>query len=355
MKIEINTLESMPDTLLYTGFENENCLFFDIETTGFSPKMSHLYMIGCVYYANNAWECIQWIAEDKNAEVDVLNAFFDFCKNYSVLIHFNGEGFDLPYLRQKAEHYEITYPLDSYTSIDLFKSVSLMKKFLRLENYKQKSIEHFLGIYRDDQYTGGELIEVYADYRKTNDAESYYLLLLHNKDDLEGMTRILPILAYEQLLYGNFNFESMEGNEEATEIIFTCVLDKPLPVRISMNYDKLYMTAYNSTLKIKVPVFHGELRFFFPNYKDYYYLPAEDQAIHKSVASYVDKDYRTQAKAANCYVRKTGTFLPQFCEQTDYTFRLELKDAVSYFEYDEQFFADAQRINGYLADIITHM
>ena len=40
------------------------------------------------------------------------------------------------------------------------------------------------------------------------------------------------------------------------------------------------------------------LKYFYDNYKDYFYLPKEDTAIHKSVATYVDKDFRQKAKTA---------------------------------------------------------
>ena len=33
-------------------------------------------------------------------------------------------------------------------------------------------------------------------------------------------------------------------------------------------------------------------------------------AVHKSVGTYVDKAHRRPATAADCYIKKTGTFLP---------------------------------------------
>ena len=44
--------------------------------------------------------------------------------------------------------------------LDIFKELSPIKPLLCLENYKQKSIEAFLGIDREDKYSGGELINV---------------------------------------------------------------------------------------------------------------------------------------------------------------------------------------------------
>ena len=52
---------------------------------------------------------------------------------------------------------------------------------------KQKSIEQFLGLAREDKYNGGQLIEVYREYLMTHESFLYDLLILHNEDDLKGM------------------------------------------------------------------------------------------------------------------------------------------------------------------------
>ena len=53
-------------------------------------------------------------------------------------------------------------------------------------------------------------------------------------------------------------------------------------------------------------------KYFYPDYKNYSYLPDEDYAIHKSCAIYVDKAHRVPARPETCYTRKTGEFLPLF-------------------------------------------
>ena len=47
-------------------------LFFDIETTGFSGDTSNLYLIGCTYFQEGSWNLIQWFADTKAAEKDLL-------------------------------------------------------------------------------------------------------------------------------------------------------------------------------------------------------------------------------------------------------------------------------------------
>ena len=75
-------------------------LFFDIETTGFSGDTSNLYLIGCTYFQEGSWNLIQWFADTRQAESELLDAFFGFIKRFKTLIHFNGDRFDIPYLEK---------------------------------------------------------------------------------------------------------------------------------------------------------------------------------------------------------------------------------------------------------------
>ena len=97
--ITVKNTINLPDTypLERLGALTE-LLFFDIETTGFSGDYSNLYLIGCTYYSQGSWQLIQWFADTAEAESEVLAAFFEFLKGYRTLVHFNGDGFDIPYL-----------------------------------------------------------------------------------------------------------------------------------------------------------------------------------------------------------------------------------------------------------------
>lgn len=66
------------------GLPINESLFFDIETTGFSPDTSHMYLIGCVFFQDNTWHYRQWFAENPDEEADVITAFFSFCKGISL-------------------------------------------------------------------------------------------------------------------------------------------------------------------------------------------------------------------------------------------------------------------------------
>ncbi len=317
--IIIDDIINIIPALEYAGItDNEKIIFFDIETTGFAALSTQLYLIGCIYQEDGLWKMRQWFVDDHNEEKECLKEFSTFLKNFTTLIHFNGNGFDIPYLTKKYERYKLTAPFDTLKSIDIYKALMPYKKFLSMESLKQKSVEKLLGIEREDKFSGGELIYVYFYYQERRRKEALELLLLHNRDDLIGMTELLPALAYanlKELTPAAYNYKICESqnfdSQPVRELLleFTLNLSFPTPVRSQLPCGITVVLSGNK-LKLIIPIISCELKYFYPNYKDYYYLPLEDTAMHKSVAQFVDKNYRTQAKAANCYARKCGEFVP---------------------------------------------
>ena len=132
-------------------------------------------------------------------------------------------------------------------------------------------------------------------------------------------------------------------------------LTTPLPAEISYGANGCYFIGNGFEGKLRVPVFDEEMKYFYSNYKDYYYLPKEDISIHKSVAFYVDKDYRTKAKAATCYSKKTGKFLPQFNEQIEPYFKIDYYDKINYFELTDEVKNNPLILQNYTIHILEYL
>ena len=350
------------NSLLSDTLFHENSIFFDIETTGFSPMSSICYLIGTLRKDADEILIDQFLASDTTDEKDVILSFLELLNDKTTIITFNGMGFDMPYIQAKCKTYAIDFDFSLFQYVDLFKLVSDVKFLLKLQNYKQKTIEQFLGIYRDDLYSGGQLISVYEEYTRSHSKESEALLLLHNYEDVMGMLDILPVLNYRELFQGGYildnvvclPFTSYEG-DSGKELIITLNHKFPVPKRVSHRFGDFYISMMANTTKIRVSVYEGTLHYFYPNYKDYFYLPKEDIAIHKSVASFVDKDFREKAKANNCYTKRNGQFLPQFEEIMTPAFRKHYKDKCSYFELTEEFIASEELMYDYVQHILKYM
>lgn len=338
----------------------DNFLFLDIETTGFTARSSFLYLIGCAYYAEGNWYVRQWFADTPDEEKEVLTAFFEFAKPFSYLLHFNGNNFDLPFLLQKCAQYELSYDFEQFEGIDIYRRTAPYKYFLKLPNCKQKTIELFLGINRIDTFHGGELISVYLDYAKKPTEFGLKALLQHNLDDMKGMLAILPILSYYDLFNGGLRAKKVQANyykdlngAKHQEILIKLKFSAPLAVSVSFGAGGCYFSGCGLEGTLKVPLYEEEMKYFYANYKDYYYLPSEDLAMHKSVATFVDKQHRTQASAATCYTRKISSYLPQWDILFEPFFKRDYKSKELFFELSDEFKTDREAFTEYAKHVMN--
>lgn len=248
---------------------------------------------------------------------------------------------------------------------DIYRQISPFKNLLKLSNCKQKSLEEFLGLNREDPFNGGQLIELYKVYRQERDHRLLEVLLLHNADDLRGMLSVVSILSYPALFAmhpENARAEldigtDYEGNRQK-ELLLYLQLPVFLPVPLALHAGGCFFSAKEDSGVLKIPVYSGELKFYYPDYKNYSYLPEEDKAIHKSVAVYVDKAHRVPATPATCYTKKEGDFLPQHLlpSQDDLftpAFRREVKEKESFFLLEEAFLNDSGRLSLYAHHILN--
>ena len=312
----------------------ERICFFDIETTGLKAGKSSLYLIGILDRGEDGWQLWQYFAESMLDEQELLCAFsghIDAKRTggaHPVLITFNGDTFDIPYLRETAREYHLPDPFRDTRSYDLFRMLRPYKKLTGLPDLKMKSVEKLCGIFREDKYTGGELIYVYEEYlrlasilpggcedtdmnRKLRE-NCLSCLLLHNAEDVKDMPRVVPVSAYQRLMEGDFSLEHCEVKDGILDLSFR--LGAALPKELYLENGEYVVSVSGEDpllFEVTAALFEGELRYFYQDYKNYYYLPLEDMAVHKSVGEFVDKKSRRQATACTCYVKRRGTFLPE--------------------------------------------
>lgn len=363
MKISEETLENFTVTYpLERLISPEKVLFIDIETTGFTARSSYLYLLGCAYFQAGKWHTIQWMAENYEQEKVILDAFFRFARYYKYLIHFNGNNFDLPFIEQKCKQLSLPYSFEQYEGIDLYKRISPYKYFLRLPNCKQKTLEQFLGIDRKDVFSGGELIGIYHDYVRNPSDFSMNALLLHNLEDLKGMLQVLPVLAIYDLFHDDLRAKKVQANSykdasgnKRKELIITVELTTELPKAIYYNVGNCFFRGENKEAILRVPIFEEEMKYFYANYHDYYYLPTEDVALHKSVAGFVQKEHRIQATAATCYTRKASNYLQQWDVSFEPFFKRDYKSKDLFFELTDELKKDREVFAKYASHILNMM
>lgn len=419
IRIEKALTQPVPSDLYMIGAP-EDVLFFDIETTGLSARSAGLYLIGVLAYTDKSWTLLQFFCEDVADEPAVLQAFFELLHTKKILVSYNGDGFDIPFLRHMLEQYGLPYSFDTVESFDLFKKFRPLKRLLGLPDLKLKSCERFLGIDREDRFTGGELIEVYFEWQKTKAPALLDTLLLHNAEDIANLPNLLPLLRYRALPHSDFQLRAHERLQDgATPLVhlsFTLlppmspsanapaesderkvmdahgphcpdagengtremtdarrqhcpdtrenddreVMDArhqhwpehALPQPMDLRGDFWALHAEGSAVELYVQLFEGERKLFFADFEHYYYLPAEDQVIHQSLAEFVDRSARKKACARNCYQRVSGCFLPECSEVYTPALRAEYRDKLRYAQYSDTLFDNEAKAVTYLKSFL---
>ena len=93
-------------------------------------------------------------------------------------------------------------------------------------------------------------------------------------------------------------------------------------------------------MTIDIPVIHDTLKYFYKDYKNYFYLPLEQTVIHKDVACYVESAYKEKARPETAYTTKTSSFIRQNKFKQSHIFKYEHTDKDGYIELNDTFIND---------------
>ena len=337
-------------------------LLLDIETTGLSAQQSQVYLIGCIYRQSDGWNLIQWMDTTGSEEKEVLSSFLLFASGHKILLHYNGDRFDIPFLRRRMTVYGLSDSTADMHSVDLYKETVPFHRLLGLPDYRQKTMEELLNTGRTESESGGDLIKVYRKFIADPDPELMETLLRHNEADVTGLLSLLPLLVYRDLESSEFRVRRAQANYftdyegmRREELFVFFKLPRPLPAPVYASADHCYVKIEKDEGILKIPLYTEVMKYFYANYKDYYFLPEEDMAIHKYLASYVDKKHRIQARPETCYTRKAGSFLPQWDLYRTPFFKRSYEDQELFFEFSDDCKKDRTFLSGYAAYVFAHI
>ncbi|WP_041727918.1 ribonuclease H-like domain-containing protein [Clostridium sp. SY8519] len=316
-------------------FITDHLLVLDIETTGLSPNKNMIYCIGLGYQDEGRIQVHQLFAETLEEEAEILSRLNQISRRFSQVLTFNGTTFDLPFLRRRSAFHGISCGIDHLRSLDLYREAMRIRRIFPMREYRQKSFEQFLGMQREDTMDGGALIPVFRRYTRQHQPEDLHLLRIHNQEDVYGLFPLLSLLAYNRLVeQGAFQIaEAGMTREEHPRLSVRIRLDHELPVSLQL----LTEASGGAFLKntdglLEFPVHHGVLRHYFPDYRNYYYLPEEDTVIHKSIGKYVDSAHRSKATRENCFLSTETDYLQLKRFRKDSFLKRSLKDKDTYID-----------------------
>lgn len=332
----------------------ENNLYFDIETTGLSPVSSHVTVIGTVFCDDRTPVLRQFVCERPMDEKKILLDFADYARGFRRIAHFNGKTFDIPYLRKKFSFYRIPDPFYDTEQEDLYQTAKRFSSLFDMEGLKQKDFEAVFGFPRTDALSGADCVSAYRQYLRTGDNACMEKILLHNREDLLGMLHIRSHLAgFSGMAEGDFRISGISDTFSSEGLLTAAGNENDLTIELELNrpFRKPFemeavpgekpgaipfsFSANENTGKFTLSGTVCELKYFFEDYKNYYYLPVEGRAIHKSVGQFVDPAYREQAVRATAFEPATALFYPQCTPVVQPAFKASADDRISYFRPED--------------------
>lgn len=286
----------------------EDALLFDIETTGFSPAAAIIYLIGtAVPTGEDTLTVTQYFAEKEADEAPLLQAFLSEAASYGKFISFNGDAFDIPFIQKRAALYNLSFRPS--VSIDLYREARTISPVFPMKSRKLKSIEQFFGIFREDTYSGGDLIKVWKDYARTGDAEMEHTVLLHNEEDVSDMFPVMALLELKKLLSPSVSVEKICPEADGT-VVFEGKSGLTTPTGFTLSSKNAFFQFDGTSVRGSIHGEAGKKRTFFGNPKAYVFLLSENRVIPKALAASLPRSAVKKARLCDCYTESEGFFYP---------------------------------------------
>ena len=176
-------------------FDGMKPCILDIEATGLDPSTCKVCLVALLVQKENGIRITQFLAENHYEENRVLDAVMRFLKDEGIrlLITFNGQAYDIPFINRRLEMNFSDAHIDLF-NFDLYR---FLRKGTDLKSragsMSQKSIENYYGIYSDrkDTITGRESVSLFNEYSLTGNPIIEKVILTHNREDVLQLHRLM--------------------------------------------------------------------------------------------------------------------------------------------------------------------
>ncbi|MEN4017393.1 MAG: ribonuclease H-like domain-containing protein [Methanobacterium sp.] len=178
--------------------EDGDYVFLDIETLGLFNRP--LILLGLAKISKNKITVNQYLSRNAGEENASLDAFLSNINENSVFVTFNGQTFDLPFIKNRMNHFKINKSLN-HPHFDML-HYSRRQWGNELTNCKLTTIErHLFNIIRENDIPGSLVPEFYETYAKTGNAGPLIPIIEHNQQDIITLAMIFSKLHEQHAEY----------------------------------------------------------------------------------------------------------------------------------------------------------
>ena len=224
--------------------EKLNTAVFDLETAGLNSQKDMI--ISASFIDEDGENIRQYFCDDPQAEYLLITKILEELDSLDAVITYNGDSFDIPFLKTRAKKYGMEEKFPRIWSIDIYR---MLKEYWAagklLPSLSQSSVEKALGIdvMRTDRIDGAECIPLYNRYLARGDEDAKEKILLHNADDVRQLSKIasrLSFIPFHKAAYENGYLIKVES--ELTE-------KDPVGIKVGAVYESVGSFTVNGWTK----------------------------------------------------------------------------------------------------------
>ena len=106
------------------------------------------------------------------------------------------------------------------------------------------------------------------------------------------------------------HFAAADARQAGDELQLLLLPELPLPLPLRAENELCSLSAEGNHACITVPGVRETMKHFFPDYKNYFYLPLEDTAVHKSIGIYGGRGTPAEGKGRHLLSEDGRPVLP---------------------------------------------
>lgn len=286
MIIREKTIDSEIYKALIPEAIKEDCVFFDIETTGLSKFTSEIFIAGFLYKSGDTYILKQLFSTSSDSEKHLITEMSKILKSKKYIITYNGNSFDIPFYVHRCKINKTDPGLGRKTMFDLYQLVSRYKENLNYVNYKLKTIEENLGILRKDELSGKDLVKLNTSYRMNPKAEYLEIMMRHNFEDIYNLPFIMELinnfkghncLEIERPEFNYLFFDKLFNKKNQLRIRFRTLPLNDIDINVNSFCYKYYWNRNKGLIELEILTSHG-----IANKKNIKYVNLKDLGFMKT-------------------------------------------------------------------------
>ena len=282
---------------------SEKTFLLDIETSGLHREKDQIISIGCTYQKNDTPTFRTFFFNDLQEEKEGLLSFLEWCNDFDTIVTFRGKGFDYPFLLARLSFHQL--PDEGFLRLKLIDT----EKYLKTFSSHRKQLEEMLHITRKTTSSGQDVAHLYRTYISCMDPLYKKLITLHQQDELDSLSGIWELF---QMLYHlkTASIEKITQEDSQLKIVYRYATAFTTSFQQTAYHISFSYEANSPLLTLCYPLTLTTLKHPLEPIKDYYYIEAAGQLIHKSLASFIPAHQKRKARKEECFICENHLFLP---------------------------------------------